>query len=420
MMNPPNYGALIFCTDLAKQLEETYRIPPTSIGVRRVRPSRKVVLDALNQDVRSRKSQKDASPMKKTSPILQDKKGNSNESLSEQKPSNQVTATNDNLDSLQADIPSDRGYRDHAVAQKTHYHQLEMNPRLLQEELSELKGANSTVVPVFLSYPMALQAHSAGILPNVKLREEQNLKGFANKRNHSHCFSLSSRRKRKIRIHNDLASRWAKLLKESMAQAETDRDNEQMRPMAYTLMPEVWSRLRPPVYDNIQYKEVPINSTQKVRPAALLAEVGVSSSRTYREKCFEIIYECLYQHFPNLYISCGVKFGCDYLLYDGCRKERHAFAGLRVCITEKEGLEFALPTAFDLSGYVRLLNTTGKLALLAMMKEIDSEKEETPTFHVAFVDLALEKVLTAPSHQRKRSRKRSRKEVGLHLEKKSK
>ena len=59
-MNPSNHnGVIIFSTDLSKQLEDTYRLPPTSIGVRRIRPSRKVVLNALHRDARSRKKKQD-------------------------------------------------------------------------------------------------------------------------------------------------------------------------------------------------------------------------------------------------------------------------------------------------------------------------------------------------------------------------
>ena len=164
------------------------------------------------------------------------------------------------------------------------------------------------------------------------------------------------------------------------------------------------------------------------------------------------IYQCLYRNFQNLRISCGAKFGCDYLLYDGHRQDRHAFAGLRICMYTEEfntkssfdcssgkiscckddndpsNFEFPLLSTFELSGFVRVLNTAGKLALLALVRIEEIEHKQMNGGHrskrqrvckVSIIDLALEKVLTAPSHSRSVKRK-VRRAVGQHLSKHSK
>ena len=43
----------------------------------------------------------------------------------------------------------------------------------------------------------------------------------------------------------DLSAQWAKQLQQSMMGAEELREKEDMRPMAYKLVPEVWKRLCP-------------------------------------------------------------------------------------------------------------------------------------------------------------------------------
>ena len=66
-----------------------------------------------------------------------------------------------------------------------------------------------------------------------------------------------------------------------------------------------------------------------------------------------------------------------------------------------------LPSAFDLSGYVRLLNGAGKIALVAFVDKENGGK-------VTYVDLVLEKVLTAETHI-KWGRKEKRKDMGKNL-----
>ena len=114
------------------------------------------------------------------------------------------------------------------------------------------------------------------------------------------------------------------------------------------------------------------------------------------------------------HISDGAKFGCDYLLYDGPRQERHAFAGLRILPPMTTGFPV---NAYDLAGYVRCLNTAGKLALLATSIVVDDDDDDTTTSHheettttrrrqrrkILFVDLALEKVVATTSRRPKKT-----------------
>jgi hypothetical protein len=191
------------------------------------------------------------------------------------------------------------------------------------------------------------------------------------------------------------------------------------------------------------------------------------------DTCTNIIIEYLYTNSTNLQIACGAKFGCDYLLYDGPRNKRHAFAGLRIIpfqvlndnnrqqeqrqhqqqhqyqeqqeemdshkvdnsMTTKEhddsivisameqneeapktskqcSLHFPVPSPFDLSGYVRCLNTAGKLALLATVvptnavieKTMDGPKNKTAATHrIAIIDLALEKIVATTVNRPKKT-----------------
>jgi hypothetical protein len=122
----------------------------------------------------------------------------------------------------------------------------------------------------------------------------------------------------------------------------------------------------------------------------------------------------------TLHLSCGAKFGCDYLLYEGPRHDHHAFAGLRIIepaqlrppVSDGEEVptvEFPpplpVPDPCDLAGYVRGLNTAGKLALLATVVPdvegvIAAPEDWDPigfppsssSYRVAIVDLALKKI----------------------------
>jgi hypothetical protein len=172
-------------------------------------------------------------------------------------------------------------------------------------------------------------------------------------------------------------------------------------------------------------------------------------------------------------------------LYDGRRTERHSFAGLRVyhcrggvnkkkngiataatttaTTTNGDGgggndLELPMPSAYDMTGFVRTMNTARKIALIAMVVPIEEdvqhacndenndgkkdgaeEEEEDATMmtpmksssssssssssnirRIAIVDLALEKVLTAHAHVRKgnTSKRRTEEDAASGLAKK--
>jgi tRNA splicing endonuclease len=132
--------------------------------------------------------------------------------------------------------------------------------------------------------------------------------------------------------------------------------------------------------------------------------VAIRRKRGQVDTDTDIVVSMLHRR-SNLHISCGAKFGCDFLLYDGRRDERHAFAGLRI-IERDSALQLPLPTTYDLTGYVRCLNTAGKLALVATVEHDEAGE------HVAIVDLALEKIL--PQNKRKRSRQDAAKNLAKH------
>ena len=54
-------SAVLFDKDHVKSIEYEYRIPPTSIGVRRTRPSSKTVMNELKNIARKKKKQKQQS-----------------------------------------------------------------------------------------------------------------------------------------------------------------------------------------------------------------------------------------------------------------------------------------------------------------------------------------------------------------------
>ena len=271
-----------------------------------------------------------------------------------------------------------------------------------------------------------------------------------------------------------LSAKWATALQQSMIPVETTREEEDIRPMAYRLVPEKWSRLcpdtlwMPPPAKTASFKvgksaDSNMTSTLLSSSSSLVQIRNSSSSSstttttsttatTYDDDTYAIVSH-LHNH-SNIHITCGASFGCDYLLYDGRRTERHSFAGLRVyhcrggvnkkkkngtatATTDTNGdggggndLELPMPSAYDMTGYVRTMNTARKIALIAMVVPIEddgqhagddinndgkkdgvAEEDATMTTpmkssssnirRIAIVDLALEKVLTAHAHVRK-------------------
>lgn len=291
---------------------------------------------------------------------------------------------------------------------------------------------------------------------------------------HNVCFNSS------IEIDDEIAQNWAKKIQEQISIAEQLRSQEPIRPIAYTIVPEVWTRMRPlPAIATASSSTNCQTSCTTSHDRKLLVEeavlAGHTSKRTnsfsdtnnhhdcdddnnHRQFCVVpmgklfsdvkdftleddhcIVFNLLYG--SKLHISCGAKFGCDFLLYDGPREERHAFAGLRILTTNavnsqhQQHWQLPIPSPYDLAGFVRCLNTAGKLALLATVirsnaicnedVNVDSSAccRRGNVVKVAFVDLVLEKNLTAPTHQRKTirsSNNKKRKEIGKNLSKKKK
>jgi hypothetical protein len=212
----------------------------------------------------------------------------------------------------------------------------------------------------------------------------------------------------------ELSRQWAALLQESMIPAEVQREKEEIRPMAYKVVPEVWTRLRPAQLINSEDTEeaaaVQNDSEIKDKPASS-AKTESTSTTTEPEYSLSVlrkpspsydntthlIFSHLHQH-SNLHMACGSRFGCDYLIYDGRREDRHSFAGMRVHATNQSDRMLPVPSAYDLTGFVRTMNTARKLALIATIVWcVDNPN----VARVAIVDLALEKVLTAPTHIKK-------------------
>jgi hypothetical protein len=192
-----------------------------------------------------------------------------------------------------------------------------------------------------------------------------------------------------VELDDTISQVWAQSLKESMHDAEWARHQEVgIRPMPYHLVPRVWTRLRPnKSTDALWSRDLLVfpgwNSCSQPPPTHENNNDSKNSTAflecTVRKphKEYDAVATATIVALCNMGItmSCGVKFGCDFLCYDGPRHARHAFAGLRVIAPSD-----ALPTAYDLAGYTRTLNTAGKIALLATIV----------SGRLAIVDLALE------------------------------
>jgi len=238
-------------------------------------------------------------------------------------------------------------------------------------------------------------------------------------------------------MDDDLSCKWATELRQSMLPAEEIRHREDLRPLPYILQPEVWKRNRPPVLGDTRSnrEETNGNDVGGQHPMVSGASRPNDDSADGRDWAFcrihpvgsvpdncrvdhEVVIQLL--HFgTNIHISCGAKFGCDYLLYDGPRQDCHAFAGLRVlhCRQNSRDLssvpaalpQLPIPSTYDMTAYVRCLNTAGKLALVATVVREDDEDatKGSTSYRVAIVDLALEKVVVGrPRNTRKNKNKK--------------
>jgi hypothetical protein len=324
--------------------------------------------------------------------------------------------------------PSIASSTDNTGSSTPKYHQLSVNTTAMEQELAEFRGdRRDGLPPVMISPPMVLCASNI-LFPSSNNNETP-------QRQHS--------RNNWIQYDPALSKQWAQLLKASMLPAETVRQGEDMRPMAYQLTPEVWTRMRPEgnhleekletkvdssVYESTNKATTTMTSCDEA-PANIDWLAATCRPPSPMDVAVAVVFDYLYQNTP-LHVSCGAKFGSDFLVYDGPRSERHAFAGMRVLLPRKDenGPVLPLPSAYDMAGYVRCLNTAGKLALLATVieesssleantTEEESSSSSTPTlYRVAIVDVALEKILTAPTHQR-HSRTEKRRDISRNLAK---
>jgi hypothetical protein len=446
-------AVMVFTAPLVQKLNQA-RLPPNYVGVRRIRPSSLSVKAKLLQEGQAtttklkkyksqvvfRVSTADGQERRMT---RQEKKGLKLQIAMEKKKRKLESTTIDkgggeNKNKDQRDEHDDENEVDgespfekqtFVLTERDndddHYLQLPLNSAALEQEIADLRGERGGVPPVFLSPAMAIQAQ--GILPGTSRTSSENC----------HC---------SVMYDQELSERWAKEIKDSMIPAETTRCKEDMRPMAYQLMPETWSRMRPDgnqtIYDSRIQESVFATSdnthtttTHACTNGSGLPTVGnacdwaagVCRSPTNMDVDSALVFEYLHQQ-TGFYVSCGAKFGSDFLVYDGPREERHAFAGMRVLSSNSTrtgastSTSLPLPTAYSLAGYVRCLNTAGKLAILATIvrddvtDDADANNREI-LYRIAFVDVALEKILSAPTHQ-KRARTRKRRDVAKNLAKK--
>jgi hypothetical protein len=199
-----------------------------------------------------------------------------------------------------------------------HYHELQINNAAIQEELADLRGDRDGVPPVALMPCLALQTSRMGI-------------------------SMLTSDMVAYELDDLLAEKWAVSLKESLQDAEKVRMNEDLRPMAYQLVPEVWKRLMPKIGKVIdEAPALDLNERTDWSWIPMRPRMNpLDSDKT-------IVCSLLHTR-TNLHISCGAKFGCDFLLYDGPRHERHAFAGLRVIVDGETPEPMICTAMFDAS-----------------------------------------------------------------------
>ena len=387
-------AVMVFDAALVKQLSSTeIRLPPNFVGVRRVRSKFHKPKQSNSATLNIAFRVKDESGVERRM-TRQEKKELKKTLASEKKQAKKRGLQDDTTTNHLKILTSSAQAGDTPKTPKI-YHQLDINASVLEQELAELRGERSGLPPAILSPAMAMQAK--GILPGSLQRSEE----------------------RYLKYDESLSMEWAKLLKESMSPAEKVRVGEDMRPMAYQLTPEPWERLRPNRSEKrIETRICPVNfealqsndRTSLVQKKCKWAELTCRPPSTF-DMDVSVVFEYLHRE-TAFFVSCGAKFGSDFLIYDGPREERHAFAGMRV-LSAKDGLP--LPTAYSLAGYVRCLNKAGKLALLATTVK-DNEVDGKSLYRVALVDVALEKILSAPTHK-KRARTEVRRDVTQNLAK---
>ena len=347
-------SCLVFDGALAKDLNSSeYRLPPTYVGCRRIRASTKIIQQIMK---RRRKS-------------YYNKNHNDEE----------------DEDDIKVSVPLDE-----ATEEEKPIHLLLASAResRMTEEIADLCGERMGVPPVLLPGGLAMQA--GGIIRNFGTKES--LVKYNNNKNSAI-----------IEYDETLAGIWIDQLSHHMEVAETLRQQENMRSLAYRVQPKVWTRFKPSgihhgrrVQNNdncnsslstdSSTKAIMIRMRTGTEESASRQEVHICGRDclTY-EKSYEAVARFLHQSSTSIYISDGCKFGCDMLLYDGPRDERHAFAGIRIYFTNNKE-DLPQPSSYDMTGYVRGMNTAGKLAMLAVVIRSDD------CDRLAIIDLELVKV----------------------------
>lgn len=429
-------AAIILSTDLAASLNSSARngrLLTTAVGIRKIRASTREARDAVKSAAGTNKNRTTVSNM--TFKVVGED-GNERRMTNREKKEAKLQAKSRKKRLLEEQSSGgDDSNSCHAPQQVIEEDSAEnrrddddpigawstnTQESIRQEELEDLqfdrKGFHA--VPAVISSALAAQALRIGLLqvsPSHLIDSETSKPG--------ECDDV-------------IAKQWAIKIKQGMFRAEELRAKEDMRPMAYRIVPEVWSRLRPAEYEDTKETFLTtLNETESItakesgdaiwsftnmKPNANAENV---SARTCPGGDINGLIVNRLWNMHNVHVSCGAKFGCDYLLYDGDRRERHAFAGLRVLRpmlstkTDDVNCEsFPIPCPYDIAGYVRGLNTAGKVALVATaIENADGHAK------ILFVDLALEKILSAPTHQKRRSKRNaeSRKKVGTNLSKAS-
>eukprot|EP00977_Amphora_coffeiformis_P018055 scaffold6121_cov170-Amphora_coffeaeformis.AAC.5 len=396
---------ILFDAALMKRMQTTHRLPGTYIGVRRIRPSSKhvhrahvknkkqklkvppptpiefKVLDpqtgqerrmtaaekkvAKQEWMRNRQLQKQQAKAQKQKDMdekdkevdlgMQQQNEAPEEQNEEEEEEEKEKLEPASLETRVAQAPKNHQYN---REDQEKYYYFKINKTSLEQELADLRGDRNGVPPILLSPGQAHVAKSHNLVPDIATAPIRN-----------------------ILLDDAFAKEWATALRASMMPAIQTRKSEDMRGMVYDIAPQVWTRLRPTFGDHEPREESNSQPTESGGPLTLQCTIRSPSSIN---KDWNILMEALYQG-TGIHIGCGAKFGCDILLYDGPRCQRHSFAGLR--LVQSTGTGFPLPRAYDLAGYVRCLNTAGKLALLATVIQ---DNEQGPS--VSIIDLALEKI----------------------------
>ena len=176
---------------------------------------------------------------------------------------------------------------------------------------SDRAGPGRVGLP-FLSPPMALQAAQTVFQEKVCSEE---------------CCLLM--------YDKNLSQTWAQALKDNMSPAENFRKQEDLRPMAYQLTPEPWHRCWPNHRDGTKLESrieeslfrasLPSQSTEREPSTASVSdkcEWAVVNCRPPSDFDIDvsIVFEYLHKA-SSFFISCGAKFGSDFLIYDGPRED---------------------------------------------------------------------------------------------------